>query len=174
MDITAAQGDITTASVDCIVNAANSSLLGGGGVDGAIHRAAGPDLLAACQELRKTSHPNGLPVGEAVATPGFKLPAQWVVHTVGPNRHRGQTDPALLASCVHSSCRVARGIGAETLAFPAISAGAYGWAARDVADILVSAAREEAHHGDLREIRFVLFNDSLTENFLAALGGSDV
>lgn len=99
MRIELVQGDITTRAVDAIVNAANSSLLGGGGVDGAIHRAAGPELLEACRELRRTELPDGLPVGAAVATSGFRLSARWVIHTVGPNRHAGQTDPALLASC---------------------------------------------------------------------------
>ena len=107
MNITAELGDITTVDVDAIVNAANSSLLGGGGVDGAIHRAAGPELLAACRALRASSHRDGLPVGEAVATPGFALPARWVIHTVGPNRHAGQTDPDLLASCFSRSLDVA-------------------------------------------------------------------
>lgn len=97
MRIEAVRGDITTQEVDAIVNAANSGLLGGGGVDGAIHRAAGPRLLQACRELRATSLPDGLPVGEAVATPGFDLPARWVIHTVGPNRHAGQTDPPCCA-----------------------------------------------------------------------------
>src|SRR4029079_636696 len=97
--IEAVRGDITTQDVAAIVNAATSGLLGGGGVDGAIHAAAGPELLAACRELRRTTLPDGLPVGDAVATPGFRLPARWVVHTVGPNLHRGQSDPVLLSSC---------------------------------------------------------------------------
>src|SRR6187397_2832560 len=96
-------GDITRLDVDAIVNAANGSLLGGGGVDGAIHRDAGPGLLAECSELRNTAYPDGLPVGEAVATGAGNLPARWVIHTVGPNRHAGQTDPALLASCFETS-----------------------------------------------------------------------
>ena len=103
----AVQGDITTQRVDAIVNAANSSLLGGGGVDGAIHRAAGPRLLEECRELRRATYPNGLPAGEAVATGAGDLPAGWVIHTVGPNRHAGQTDPALLASCFENSLREA-------------------------------------------------------------------
>ncbi|NMM22381.1 MAG: O-acetyl-ADP-ribose deacetylase, partial [Phycicoccus sp.] len=101
----AVEGDITTERVDAIVNAANSSLLGGGGVDGAIHRAAGPQLLAECRELRRTAYPHGLPVGEAVATGGGDLPARWVIHTVGPNRHAGQTDPALHATCGEATRR---------------------------------------------------------------------
>src|SRR4051794_3392748 len=99
MRIEAVQGDITAQDVDVVVNAANSSLLGGGGVDGAIHAAAGPELLDACRERRRTPLRDGLRVGDGVAPAGFRLPARWVVHTVGPNRHAGQTDPALLASC---------------------------------------------------------------------------
>ena len=99
MQIEAVRGDITRERVDAIVNAANSALLGGGGVDGAIHSAAGPALLAECRELRRTALPDGLPVGQAVATGAGELPARWVIHTVGPNAHRGQTDPGLLASC---------------------------------------------------------------------------
>ena len=119
MNVTAQFGDITTVAVDAIVNAANSSLLGGGGVDGAIHRAAGPELLAACRDLRASSHRDGLPVGDAVATPGFALPARWVIHTVGPNRHAGQTDPQLLASCFRRSLEVADELGVVCLAVPA-------------------------------------------------------
>ena len=145
MLIEAVLGDITTQDVDVVVNAANSSLLGGGGVDGAIHSAAGPELLAACRELRRTSLPDGLPVGDAVATPGFGLRARWVVHTVGPDRHRGQTDPALLASCFTRPLDLAADLGATSVAFPAVSAGVYGWAVDDVARVAVGAVR--AWHG---------------------------
>jgi O-acetyl-ADP-ribose deacetylase (regulator of RNase III) len=160
MRITAEQGDITTVTVDAVVNAANSSLLGGGGVDGAIHAAAGPRLLEACRELRRTALPDGLRAGDAVATPGFELPARWVVHTVGPNRHRGQTDPALLASCFTRSLDVAAEVGARTVAFPAVSAGVYGWAPDDVARIAVDAVRgwDGSDPGVVDEVRFVLFN----------------
>ncbi|BAS07264.1 macro domain-containing protein in non 5'region [Arthrobacter sp. Hiyo4] len=120
MRITILQGDITTRTVDAIVNAANSSLLGGGGVDGAIHRAAGPELLAACRELRETDLPHGLAPGAAVATPGFRLPVRWVIHTVGPNRHVGQTNPALLVSCFSESLRLADSLGAASIALPAV------------------------------------------------------
>ena len=122
----AVQADITTLAVDAIVNAANSSLLGGGGVDGAIHRAAGPQLLAACRELRDTTHPKGLPVGEAVATPAFDLPATWVIHTVGPNRGAGQVDPTLLRAAFDNSLRLAKELGCASVALPAVSAGAFG------------------------------------------------
>ena len=166
----AVRGDITTQHVDAVVNAANSSLLGGGGVDGAIHAAAGPALLEECRELRRTTHPGGLDVGDAVATGAGDLPCRWVVHTVGPNRHRGQSDPALLASCFARSLEVARGLGARSIAFPAVSAGVYGWDAAEVADVAVRTVRAEcdAHDGvDL--VRFVLFGDRVLGAFAAAL-----
>jgi len=172
MGIETVLGDLTQQDVDVVVNAANSSLLGGGGVDGAVHRAAGPRLLAACRELRTTTLPDGLPVGQAVATPGFDLPARWVVHTVGPDRHRGQTDPALLASCVTSSLDVADGLGATSIALPAVSAGAYGWDAQQAADVAVDAAHDwlAAHPGTaLTTVRFVLFSPPLLAAFDAAL-----
>ena len=134
-------GDITRQEVDAVVNAANSTLLGGGGVDGAIHAAAGPRLLEACRRLRRTSLPQGLGVGEAVATGGFDLPARWVIHTVGPDRHRGQTDPELLASCFRRSLDVAAGLPARSVAFPAVSAGVYGWPVEEVARIAVATVR---------------------------------
>ena len=166
--ITAVKGDLTTQRVDAIVNAANSSLLGGGGVDGAIHAAAGPRLLDACRALRATTLPDGLPVGEAVATPGFALPARWVIHTVGPDAHRGQTDPALLASAFGSALDVAVELGVTSVAFPAISAGVYGWDAEDVARVAVAVAREHPA-GGIEEIRFVLFSDRLLHAFDRAL-----
>ena len=165
----AVMGDITTQLVDTIVNAANSSLLGGGGVDGAIHRAAGPRLLEQCRELRRTTHPQGLPVGEAVATGAGDLPARWVIHTVGPNRHAGQTDPAQLASCFEASLREAVRVGARSVAFPAISAGVYGWEAADVARIAVAAVRASPHLGELDLVRFVLFTPATHTAFEAAL-----
>jgi O-acetyl-ADP-ribose deacetylase (regulator of RNase III) len=171
MLIEAVAGDITTQRVDAIVNAANSSLLGGGGVDGAIHAAAGPDLLAECRELRRIRFPQGLPVGEAVATAGCRLPARWVVHTVGPNRHRGQSDPALLASCFTRSLDVAAALPARSVAFPAISAGVYGWPVEEVAEIAVRAVRGRAQAGSPIElVRFVLFGPVALAAFDAALG----
>jgi O-acetyl-ADP-ribose deacetylase (regulator of RNase III) len=167
--IEAVQGDITTELVDVIVNAANSSLLGGGGVDGAIHRAAGPRLLEQCRELRRTTYPNGLPVGEAVTTGAGDLPASWVIHTVGPNRHAGQTDPALLASCFATSLRETAKVGARSVAFPAISAGIYGWDPNEVARIAVAAVRESPHLRELDLVRFVLFGPATQEAFTAAL-----
>lgn len=176
MRIDILQGDITTRPGDAIVNAANSSLLGGGGVDGAIHRAAGPELLEACRELRRTQLPGGLQVGAAVATPGFRLPAQWVIHTVGPNRHAGQTDPALLGSCFRESLVVAAGLGARSIAFPAVSAGIYGWDARQVAETALDAVDRfalSAPAGDtgdspLELVEFVLFSEDTTAVFRSA------
>ena len=171
MTIEAVLGDITVQEVDAVVNAANSSLLGGGGVDGAIHRAAGPALLAACRELRATTLPGGLPVGQVVATPGFNLPASWVIHTVGPNRNAGQTDPALLRSAFDSSLDLARELGCSSVALPAISAGVYGWDSREVARIAVASAREHAGTGEDDDwlIRFVLFSQNLLQDFKPAL-----
>lgn len=157
------RGDITTEPVDAIVNAANSSLLGGGGVDGAIHAAAGPELLAECRRLRETSLPDGLPVGDAVATGAYELPARFVIHTVGPNRHRGQSDPALLASCFDRSLDVAAEIGARSVAFPAISAGVYGWDADEVARIAWQTVAPRAETFEV--VRFVLFGDRLLTAF---------
>lgn len=160
------QGDITTEEVDAVVNAANSSLLGGGGVDGAIHSAAGPDLLEACRAVRRDSLPDGLPVGQAVATPGFRLPARWVIHTVGPNRHAGQTDPALLESCFRRSLALAGDLEAESVAFPAISAGIYGWEPKEVARIALRTVSD--YDGGVRLVRFVLFSDRMAEIFRRA------
>lgn len=165
----AVEGDITTEVVDAVVNAANSSLLGGGGVDGAIHRAAGPRLLAECREVRRTTYPGGLPVGQAVATGGGDLPARWVVHTVGPNRHAGQTDPALLASCFESSLREAVRVGARSVAFPAVSAGVYGWDATKVARIAAATVRGSSHLGELDLVRFVLSSSKTLEAFVLAI-----
>lgn len=175
MRIEIAPGDITRQEVDVIVNAANSLLLGGGGVDGAIHAAAGPSLLQECRRIRRTTHPDGLPVGDAVATSAGDLPACWVVHTVGPNRHRGQTDPALLASCFTASLRLAASLGAESVAFPAISAGAYGWDVRDVARIAVAAVRGAAADGTaagVELVRFVPFSPAAAAAFEAELAGA--
>ena len=173
--ITAERGDITRVATDVVVNAANSSLLGGGGVDGAIHAAAGPRLLEACRQLRRTTCPDGLAVGDAVATEAFDLPARWVVHTVGPNWHAGQRDPALLASCFTRSLDVAADLGARSVAFPAVSAGVYGWDPATVARVAVEAVRgwrPEPPSG-VDEVRFVLFSDALLGEFRAALAPAD-
>ncbi|MFN8097597.1 MAG: O-acetyl-ADP-ribose deacetylase [Dermatophilaceae bacterium] len=160
------QGDITTQKVDAIVNAANSGLLGGGGVDGAIHRAAGPGLLEECRELRRSTLPDGLPPGDAVATHGHQLKARWVIHTVGPNRHAGQTDPDVLRRCFTNSLALARGLGVSTIAFPAISAGVYGWNVAEVAAIALDVAGADiARRDGMRTIRFVLFGDEAKAAF---------
>jgi O-acetyl-ADP-ribose deacetylase (regulator of RNase III) len=167
--VEAVRGDITAQHVDAIVNAANSSLLGGGGVDGAIHRAAGPALLAECEELRRTVLPEGLPVGRAVATGAGELPCRWVVHTVGPNRHAGEIDPALLAACFESSLAEAVRVGARSVAVPAVSAGVYGWDPHDVARIATATVACSANLRELDLVRFVLFSDDLLAAFTAAL-----
>ncbi len=165
------EGDITVQDLDAIVNAANSSLLGGGGVDGAIHRAAGPALLAECRELRRTTLPDGLPTGQAIATGGGDLAARWVIHTVGPNRHAGETDPALLAACFGSSLAEAVRIGARTIAFPAVSAGVYGWDIDEVARIAVDTVTSAPERGRLGQIRFVLLGERAHTAFDLALAG---
>jgi len=167
--IEAVEGDITRERLDAIVNAANTSLYGGGGVDGAIHAAAGPALLAECREVRRTAYPQGLPVGAAVATGAGNLPARWVIHTVGPNRHAGQTDPALLASCFSSSLAEAVRVGARSVAFPAVSAGIYGWDPQEVADIAVATVREAESAGRVEVVRFVLFGSRTYAAFARAL-----
>ena len=131
MRIEVIRGDITEQQVDAIVNAANSSLLGGGGVDGAIHRRGGPAILAECQDLRASRYPEGLPTGQAVATTAGRLPARWVIHTVGPVYAKGTDRSPLLRDCYRNTLRVADELGAETVAYPLISAGIYGWPAED-------------------------------------------
>lgn len=153
------QGDITEAEVDAIVNAANSSLMGGGGVDGAIHRRGGPSILKACKQVRSEQYPDGLPTGEAVTTTGGKLPADKVIHTVGPRWHGGDDEADLLSNAYRHSLDQARQHGLRTIAFPSISTGAYGYpidqaarvALRTVIDVL------ETHPDAFDEVRFVLF-----------------
>ncbi|HEX6844155.1 MAG TPA: O-acetyl-ADP-ribose deacetylase [Actinomycetota bacterium] len=169
MDISLVEGDITRQEVDAVVNAANASLLGGGGVDGAIHRAGGPAILEACRELRATSYPDGLPTGEAVATTAGHLPARWVIHTVGPIYGRDPEPAVLLARC-HASClRVADDLGTRTVAFPAISTGAYGYPMRQAAEVAVAAVRSAT--SEVEEVRFVLFGADAMEAFTRALEG---
>jgi O-acetyl-ADP-ribose deacetylase (regulator of RNase III) len=152
MRIEAVKGDITKEQTDAIVNAANSSLLGGGGVDGAIHRAAGPELLEACRGL------DGCATGDVKATPGFRLPARWVLHAVGPRYRDGRHgEPELLASCYRRALEVADDLGATSVAFPAISTGIYGYPAREAAEIAVTTLRNTATEVEL--VRLVAFND---------------
>jgi O-acetyl-ADP-ribose deacetylase len=162
-------GDITEQDVDAVVNAANSSLLGGGGVDGAIHRRGGPAILAACRELRAGRFRQGLPAGQAVATTAGDLPARWVIHTVGPVYSAGEDRSGLLASCYAESLRVAAGLGARTVAFPAISTGAFGWPMADAAAIAIGAVLEAASAAEVREVRFVLWQANALETFRTAL-----
>lgn len=168
--IIAVRGDITRSKVDAIVNAANPSLFGGGGVDGAIHRAAGPGLLEACRAVRQGLWPDGLPTGRAVATPGFDLPAAWVIHTVGPvhSEHPGG-GADLLRSCHREALQVAHDRGATTIAFPAISCGVYGWSAEAAARIAVAAVAEFAPRFRFESVQFVLFNDEAYDAFSAAI-----
>ncbi|MET9508151.1 O-acetyl-ADP-ribose deacetylase [Streptomyces flavidovirens] len=169
--ITLVRGDITEQHVDAIVNAANSSLLGGGGVDGAIHRKGGPAILADCRRLRASQYGKGLPTGRAVATTAGELDARWVIHTVGPVWQPDQDQSGLLASCYRESLRVARELGAATVAFPAISTGIFRWPLDDGARIAVRTVREEAG-GSVTEVRFVLFDEAAYEAFETALAAA--
>jgi O-acetyl-ADP-ribose deacetylase len=167
-EIVLVEGDLTTQEVDAIVNAANSTLLGGGGVDGAIHRAGGPSILAECREIRRTTFPDGLPTGRAVATGGGNLPARWVIHTVGPV-YAASADPAgELASSHTESLRVADELGARTVAFPAISTGVFGYPVEEAAGVAIGAVR--GAETEVEEARFVLFEREAFEAFERALG----
>ncbi|MFI5962037.1 O-acetyl-ADP-ribose deacetylase [Streptomyces asoensis] len=166
--ITLVLGDITEQSVDAIVNAANSSLLGGGGVDGAIHRRGGPEILADCRRLRASHYGRGLPTGRAVATTAGALDARWVIHTVGPVYSATEDRSELLASCYRESLRVADDNGARTVAFPAVSAGIYGWPMDDAARIAVETVR--AARTDVEEVRFVLFDERAHRAFARQAG----
>ncbi|MFI9827674.1 O-acetyl-ADP-ribose deacetylase [Streptomyces sp. NPDC051913] len=167
--ITLVQGDITRESVDAIVNAANSSLLGGGGVDGAIHRRGGPAILEECRALRAARYGKGLPTGQAVATTAGELDARWVIHTVGPVFSRSEDRSDLLASCYREALKVADELGARTVAFPAISTGVYGWPMDDAARIAVQTVR--AARTSVTEVRFVLFGEQAYEVFVARAEG---
>ncbi|MGW7289581.1 O-acetyl-ADP-ribose deacetylase [Streptomyces sp. NPDC054847] len=166
--VTLVRGDITEQHADAIVNAANSSLLGGGGVDGAIHRKGGPEILAACRALRASHYGKGLPIGQAVATTAGRLDAEHVIHTVGPVHSASEDRSALLASCYRESLRVAAELGARTVAFPAISTGVYGWPMDDGARIAVRTVLEAAA-APVEEVWFVLFDDSAYAAFESAL-----
>lgn len=161
-------GDITQQDTDAIVNAANASLMGGGGVDGAIHRAGGDEILAECREIRRSRFPNGLPTGEAVITTGGKLPALYVIHTVGPiyGEHRGK-EPELLANCYHNSLTLAVEKNLSSIAFPAISTGVFGYPQAEAAQV-ASRTIENFLSTDhqLKEVRLVFFQDRDAELFL--------
>jgi O-acetyl-ADP-ribose deacetylase len=165
VQLTLVQGDITDQHVDAVVNAANSTLLGGGGVDGAIHRRGGPAILAECRALRASRYRDGLPAGQAVATTAGDLPARWVIHTVGPVYNKSEDRSELLASCYRESLRVADDLGAQTVAFPAVSAGVYGWPLADAARIALTTVANTPT--SVREARFVLFNDTVLDAFRA-------
>ncbi|GGZ05560.1 O-acetyl-ADP-ribose deacetylase [Streptomyces poonensis] len=167
--VTLVQGDITRQSVDAVVNAANSSLLGGGGVDGAIHRRGGPAILAECRALRASRYGRGLPTGQAVATTAGDLDARWVIHTVGPVFSPTEDRSALLVSCYRESLRVADGLGARTVAFPAVSTGVYRWPMDDAARIAVQTVRET--ETAVEEVRFVLFDERAFEAFAGQVHG---
>jgi O-acetyl-ADP-ribose deacetylase (regulator of RNase III) len=158
MRIEVTQGDITAERVDAIVNAANASLLGGGGVDGAIHRAAGPELVAACRPL------GGCATGDAKATPGFRLPARWVIHTVGPvYQGGGAGERQLLASCYRRALEVADELGATSVAFPAISTGIYGYPREEAAEVAVDTIRGADTRVEL--VRLVAFDDATRQQY---------
>ena len=169
MRITLETGDITAHPADAVVNAANSSLLGGGGVDGAIHRRGGPAILAACRDLRASRYERGLPAGQAVATTAGDLPARWVIHTVGPVYSASEDRSAVLASCYTESLRVADEIGAATVAFPAVSAGIYGWPHDDAARIALTTVSQAPTQ--VTEARFVLFTPDMHAVFARVLDG---
>ncbi|MFP8967590.1 O-acetyl-ADP-ribose deacetylase [Pokkaliibacter sp. CJK22405] len=166
-------GDLTKASVDALVNAANSTLLGGGGVDGAIHRAGGPVIQSACQRLRQTRYPNGLPTGEAVITPGGRLSAPWVIHTVGPVYHEHKPSDAarLLANCYRSVIDLAASRGFHSLAIPAISTGVFGFPREQAAEIVSSVLQERLAREEvgriIQLIRLIFFTESDAHVFLS-------
>jgi O-acetyl-ADP-ribose deacetylase len=166
--VTAVEGDITQQHVDAIVNAANNAMRGGGGVDGAIHRAGGRAILEDCI----ARFPHGLATGDAGWTTAGELPAQWVIHVVGPNRHAGQTDRSLLTSCYRRALEVADDLGARSVAFPLVSAGVYGWPKDDA----IAAALEvfSSATSDVQEARLVAFDHATYEEILNQIDGPGV
>ncbi|WP_405458873.1 O-acetyl-ADP-ribose deacetylase [Streptomyces sp. NBC_00101] len=170
--LTLVRGDLTEQHADVLVNAANSSLLGGGGVDGAIHRKGGPAILDACRDLRASRYGKGLPTGQAVATTAGRLHAGHVVHTVGPVWSREEDRSALLVSCYRESLVVAAGLGARSVAFPAISTGIYGWPMDDGARLALRTVREETR-SPVTDVRFVLFDADAYAAFERALAELD-
>ncbi|HYW84576.1 MAG TPA: O-acetyl-ADP-ribose deacetylase [Spirochaetia bacterium] len=173
--LTVTTGDITRVKMDAIVNAANSSLLGGGGVDGAIHRAGGPAILEECRGLRASRFPNGLPAGQAVETGAGLLPARWVIHTVGPVwRGGGHGEQQELADCYRTSLELAAAIGAQSIAFPAISTGIYGFPREKAARVAWTAISEfVSRHAQPRAITLVFFSADDERVFLENLGPHD-
>jgi len=165
-----AQGDITEQQVDAIVNAANSSLLGGGGVDGAIHRKGGPAILEECRALRASRYPDGLPPGDAVATTGGNLAARWVIHTVGPVYDPARDQSGTLRSCYTRSLAVAAELSASTVAFPLISSGAFGWPPEDAVRQALTALRTA--ETQVEHARLVLFGDEVFATAKRVLGGA--
>jgi O-acetyl-ADP-ribose deacetylase len=163
--ITAVLGDITTQDVDAVVNAANNAMRGGGGVDGAIHRAGGPAILRDCI----VRFPNGLATGDAGWTTAGELPARWVIHTVGPNYAAGQRDRTLLVSCYRRSLEVADELGVRSIAFPLISAGIYGWPRQDAVTAAIDTV--SAARSSVEEVRIVAFSRDMHEHVRAALDG---
>lgn len=163
-ELIAIQGDITKQRVDAIVNAANTSLLGGGGVDGAIHRAAGPELLAECRKL------HGCATGDAKATPGFNLPARWIFHAVGPVWHGGERDEdKLLASCYSRCLELARQHQIRSIAFPAISTGIYSFPSQPAAQIAIDTVRKHVNESGLQVVKFVCFDTNTFEIYTSLL-----
>jgi O-acetyl-ADP-ribose deacetylase (regulator of RNase III) len=166
MEISIVAGDITVQDVDAVVNAANNAMRGGGGVDGAIHRAGGPSVLADCIER----FPDGLATGAAGWTTAGAMPARWVIHVVGPNYSRGQTDRTLLTSCYANALKVADELGAASVAFPLVSAGVYGWPLTDAAAAAVDTLRSTPTH--VSEAWIVAFGDAAYDALTQALAGT--
>jgi len=164
MDLTVVQGDITEQDVDAVVNAANRAMRGGGGVDGAIHRAGGPEVLADCV----ARFPHGLATGEAGWTTGGRLPARWVIHVVGPNFRAGERDRSLLTSCYSRALAVADELGARSVAFPLVSAGIYGWPLDDAVAAAVTTLRETS--SAVEEARLVAFGPEAYDALVTAVG----
>jgi O-acetyl-ADP-ribose deacetylase len=165
------RGDITEQDADAIVNAANSSLMGGGGVDGAIHRRGGPAILEECKRIRAEHYPDGLPTGQAVATTAGDLPAGWVIHTVGPVYAKSEDRSHLLASCHTQSLNVADEVGARTVAFPAISTGVYGYPVEEAAPVAIESV--QSADTAVEEVRFILFDQASYDAFDRALSRSE-
>ena len=162
--------NITKENVCSIVNAANASLMGGGGVDAAIHRAGGSEILEACKSIRKNQYPDGLPTGEAVATPSGNLPAQYIIHTVGPIYHQcGDNCALLLASCYTNALKIAVELGCNDIAFPAISTGIYGYPKEKAAQIAYETVKDFLEGRDSIEVSFVFHNNEDKEIFLKTI-----